>query len=94
MLKPSYIDFVKPYMLKPITNAREAVDFICHLYLDHNMFHFETHPEDCIDATTKQPSFTPAEIKALDARRHELFDHLEDPFILPLCLLEQSNQLS
>ena len=48
MLKPSYIDFVKPYMLKPITNAREAVEFICHLYLDHNMFHFETHPEDLL----------------------------------------------
>ena len=94
MLKPSYIDFVKPYMLKPITNAKEAVDFICHLYLDGNMFHFETHPKDCIDANTKQPSFTVSEIIALDARRHELFDHLEDPFTLALCLLEQSNQLS
>jgi len=84
---------LKPYMLKPITNAREAVEFICHLYLDHNMFHFETHPEDCIDATTKLPSFTKAQIKALNDRRYELFDHLEDPFILPVCLLEQANQL-
>ena len=84
---------LKPYMLKPITNAKEAVDFICHLYLDHNMFHFETHPEDCIDATTKLPSFTKAQIKALNDRRYELFDHLEDPFILPVCLLEQANQL-
>ena len=84
---------LKPYMLKPITNAREAVDFICHLYLDNNMFHFETHPEDCIDATTKLPSFTKAQIKALNDRRYELFDHLEDPFILPVCLLEQANQL-
>jgi hypothetical protein len=92
MLKPSYIDFVKPYMLKPITNAREAVEFICHLFLDHNMFHFETHPEDCIDPTTKQPAFTVSEIIALDARRHELFDHLKDPFVLALCLMEESNQ--
>jgi len=84
---------LKSYMLKPITNAREAVEFICHLYLDHNMFHFETHPEDCIDATTKLPSFTKAQIKALNDRRYELFDHLEDPFILPVCLLEQANQL-
>ena len=79
-------------MRQPITNAREAVDFICHLFLDHNMFHFETHPADCIDAETKQPAFTPAEIEALDARRHELFEYLEDPFILALCLLEESNQ--
>ena len=92
MLKPHLIDFVKPYMRQPITSAREAVDFICHLFLDHNMFHFETHPADCIDAETKQPAFTPAEIEALDARRHELFDHLEDPFILALCLVEESNQ--
>ena len=83
---------VKSYMLKPITNSREAVYFICHLFLDHNIFHFETHPADCIDAETKQQAFTPAEIKALDARRHELFDHLEDPFVLALCLLEESNQ--
>lgn len=85
---------LKPYMLKPITNAEEAVVFICELYLDHNMFHFETHPKDCITASTKQPSFTPAQITALNDRRIELFDHLEDPFILPLCLLEQSNQLT
>jgi len=85
---------LKHYMLKPITNAREAVDFICHLYLDNNMFHFETHPEDCINATTKLPSFTKAQTKALNDRRLELFDHLEDPFILPLCLIEQSNQFT
>ena len=85
---------VKSYMLKPITNSKEAVDFICHLYLDRNMFHFETHPEDCIDPYTKKPAFTLAQIKALDDRRLELFDHLEDPFILALCLIEQSNQLT
>lgn len=84
---------LKPYMLKPITNAEEAVRFICELYLDHNMFHFETHPEDCINAKTKLPSFNKAQIKALNDRRLELFDHLEDPFILPLCLLQQANQI-
>ena len=83
---------LKPYMLRPITNAKEAVDFICHLYLDNNMFHFETPAEDCIDPITKLSSFNKAQIAALNDRRFELFDHLEDPFILALCLLEQSNQ--
>ena len=101
MLKPHLIDHVKPYMTKPITNAEEAVRFICALYLDHNMFHFETHPEDCVTVIYKepgkkavtQPSFTKAQIMHLNRRRLELFDHLEDPFILPLCILEQAKQM-
>ena len=92
MLKPHLIDHVKPYMTKPITNAEEAVRFICALYLDNHMFHFETHPEDCIDADTKQPAFTKAQVMHLNRRRVELFTHLKDPFILALCILEQANQ--
>lgn len=98
MLKPHLIDHVKPYMTKPITNAEEAVRFICALYLDNHMFHFETHPEDCVTTIYKepgrravtQPAFTKAQVMHLNRRRLELFDHLEDPFILPLCILEQA----
>ena len=101
MLRPHLIDHVKPYMTKPITNAEESVRFMCHLYLDNHMFHFETHPEDCVTTIYKEPgrravtqqAFTKAQILHLNRRRLELFDHLEDPFELPLCLLQQANQL-
>jgi hypothetical protein len=90
-------------MIRPITNAEEAVRFICELYLDDNMFHFETPAEDCVRVIRKwarpffietEPSFTPTQAMHLNRRRFELFEHLKDPFKLALCLLEESRVLN
>lgn len=90
-------------MIRPITNAEEAVRFICELYLDDNMFHFDSPPEECVRVIRKsakpffietEPSFTKSQAKHLDERRMELFEHLEDPFKLALCLLEESRLMS
>jgi hypothetical protein len=35
---------LKPYMLRPIKNPQDAVDFILHLYLDRLWWHFDDDP--------------------------------------------------
>lgn len=93
MLKPHSIDFVKPYMKEPIKSASDAVDFILKLYLDRLMWHFDDDPSDFVCNDTSVPAFTESEVEHLRERQLELFEHLEDPHKLALCLVEESNQL-
>ncbi len=84
---------LQPYMLRPIKNPQDAVDFILQLYLDRLWWHFDDDPSDFVSNDTNLPAFTDEQVEYLRERQLELFEHLEDPFILPLCILEQANQL-
>lgn len=88
MLKPSYIDFVQPYMRQPINSASDAIDFILKLYLDRSLWHFDDDPADFVCNVTGGPAFTESEIKHLRERQKELFIHLEDPFEIPVSILK------
>jgi hypothetical protein len=78
---------LKPYMLQPIKNPQDAVDFILQLYLDRKLWHFDDDPSKFVDNATDLPAFTPAEIEYLRERQLELFEHLNDPHELPLAIL-------
>lgn len=84
---------LKPYMIFPITNAQTAVEFICQLWLDGKLWHFDDDPKDFVSNDTDLPAFTDKQVEHLRERRLELFEHLEDPHKLALCLVEESNQL-
>ncbi len=82
---------LKPYMLRPITNAEEAVDFICYLYLDRKIWHFDDDPADfVINGPLDLPAFTDKEVEYLRQRQKELFTHLQDPHEIPVCLMNAS----
>ena len=84
---------IKHYMLKPIRSSQDAVDFMCHLYLDRLIWHFDDDPADFIDNATGNPAYTHDQVVLLRERQVELFIHLEDPFEIPLLLLKQSNNM-
>ena len=84
---------LKPYMLRPIKNPQDAVDFILQIYLDRLIWHFDDDPSTFVDNTTNLPAFTDKQIEHLRERQLELFEHLEDPHKIPLLLLEQANEL-
>ena len=91
MLKPSYINFVKPYMTEPINSASDAVDFILKLYLDRKLWHFDDDPADFTCNETGVPAFTEFEIQHLRDRQVEIFKYLPDPFEIPVLLLQTSS---
>lgn len=78
---------LKPYMLRPIKNPQDAVDFILQLHLDRKLWHFDEDPSVFVHNITNMPAFTPAEIEYLRERQLELFEHLNDPHELPLAIL-------
>ena len=79
---------LKPYILRPIENRSDAVDFILQLYLDHKMWHFDEDPADfVIQGPLDLPAFTDKEVEYLRQRQRELFEHLNDPHELPLAIL-------
>jgi hypothetical protein len=82
---------LKPYMLKTITNAEEAVDFILQIYLDRKMWHFDDDPKDFVSNDTNLPAFTDKQVEYLRERQLELFEYLEDPHRIPVLLVEQAN---
>ena len=84
---------LKPYMLRPIKNPQDAVDFILHLYLDRLWWHFDDDPSTFVDNTTNLPAFTDKQVEHLRERQLELFEHLEDPHKIPLLLFQESNTL-
>ena len=81
---------LKPYMLRPIKNPQDAVDFILQLYLDRLIWHFEDDPADFVDNATDLPAFTDEQLDYLRVRQLELFEHLEDPCKIPVLLFEQA----
>ena len=80
--------YIPNYMHNPIRSRQDAVDFICRLYLDRLIWHFDDDPADFIDNATGKPSYTQAQIDHLRERQVELFRYLEDPFELALLLLK------
>jgi hypothetical protein len=84
---------LKPYMLRPIKNPQDAVDFILQLYLDRLWWHFDDDPSDFVSNDTNLPAFTDKQVEYLRERQLELFEHLEDPHKIPLLLFQESNTL-
>lgn len=85
---------LKPYMLRPIKNPQDAVDFILQLYLDRLIWHFDDDPADFkINGPLDLPAFTDKQVEYLRERQLELFEHLEDPCKIPVLLLEQANTI-
>ena len=82
---------LKPYMLQPIKNPQDAVDFILQLYLDRKLWHFDDDPSDFIDNATNLPAFTDKQLEHLKVRQSELFAHLKDPHELPLAIVTNAN---
>lgn len=79
-------------MTTPITSVEEAKKFICDLYFDGNMFHFDSPAIDIVDLSGNQ-AFTDEEAKVLDQRVDEVFNYIEDPFQLCLALVEDSYEV-
>ncbi len=85
---------LQPYMLRPIKNPQDAVDFILQLYLDRLWWHFDDDPADfVINGPLDLPAFTDKQVEYLRERQKELFEHLEDPHKIPLLLFQESNTL-
>ena len=82
---------LKPYMLRPIKNPQDAVDFILQLYLDRKLWHFDDDPSDFIDNATGLPAFTDKQLEHLILRQSELFAYLKDPHELPLAIVTNAN---
>lgn len=82
---------LQPYMLRPIKNPQDAVDFILKLYLDRSLWHFDDDPADFTCNVTGGPAFTESEIKHLRDRQVELFQYLKDPHELPLAIVTNAN---
>ena len=65
---------------KPITNRKEAIDFILRLCADNKLFHFDDDPHD-------YKMFEIYEADNLVGRVDELFQYLKDPHEVVLSLM-------
>ena len=77
------------YFYKKIKSDKDAKKFICELYFDDNMFHFDSDPADIIEFATDQRAFTDEECEILRLRLNEVFEYIEDPFQLCLALVTE-----
>jgi len=77
------------YFYKEIKSEFEAKAFICYLYFDNKMFHFDSDPADIIELDTDQRTFTDEECELLRLRLDEIFKYMEDPFQLCLALVTE-----
>ena len=84
---------MKDYFTKQITNEEEAKKFICDLYFDGNMFHFDSPANKIVDINSKQ-AFTDEEAELLDKREDEVFKYIKDPFQLCLALVESNYEVT
>jgi len=75
------------YMLTPIRDAAGADSFTRALHADGKLFHYDDSAENIVTGATGVPSFTAAEIEALNLRTTELQALPNyDPFELPVML--------
>jgi hypothetical protein len=77
------------YFYKEIKSETEAKAFICYLYFDNKMFHFDSDPADIIDFTTDERAFTDEECEILRLRLDEVFEYMVDPFQLCVALVTE-----
>ena len=80
------------FIKQPITNGHEAKQFICKLWLEDKLFHFDDDAHDILD-WLGEPLFTNDEADHLNQRCDELFEILKDPFLLPLTLIDTENEM-
>jgi hypothetical protein len=83
---------MKNYMTTPITSIEEAKKFICDLYFDGNMYHFDSPAIDIVDVDGNQ-AFTDEQAEALEERVNEVFKYIKDPFQICLALVENSYEV-
>lgn len=79
---------IPKYMITKITSEKEAQKFICDLYFDDNLYHFESPAKEIISFKTGEQAFSDIQCQLLDQRVSEVFEYIEDPFILCLALLD------
>lgn len=75
-------------MIAKITNEKEAQKFICDLYFDDNLYHFASPASEIISFKTGEKAFSDIECQLLDERVKEVFEYIEDPFLLCLALVD------
>lgn len=79
---------IPEYMTTPITDEKQAQKFICDLYFDDNLYHFDSPANEIVNFKTDERAFSDEECELLDQRVKEVFEHVEDPFILCLALID------
>ena len=79
-------------MTTPITSIEEAKKFICDLYFDGKMYHFDASAFDIVDIKDNK-AFTDEQAEELDKRVDEVFKYIEDPFQLCLALIENNYEV-
>jgi protocatechuate 3,4-dioxygenase beta subunit len=79
---------MKAYMTTKIKSEKDAQRFITELYFDDNMYHLAESAKNIINLKTNEKAFTAEECELLDQRVNEVFEYIEDPFILCLALVK------
>ena len=71
---------------KPITNEREAKQFVIDLFMHDLLYHFDDHPSSVINGHTGLPLFKKSDIENIIARVDEIFKYSFDPFEVAVAL--------